>query len=557
MKLHTTRRYWVLMALLTCLSSYAQQTELRPVSETWALQHVNIVEKPGVPPVFGHILIENGIIRSTGPDIEIPGNARIIEGDSMYVYAGFISGLSYIGIPDPEQDNNSPRVEDPGNPGAERAGIQPQILASDLLDPENKDVESFRKAGFTMVQTVPQGLMMPGQGTIIMLHGDSPEEMIVRDRSSLYAQWKGARGVYPSNLLGVTATWKDMYRQASYQLPYQKAYDSNPMGKVRPQISQEVKALFPVVSQSQAVMFHADDLLAVRRAMTLSEDLGFQLNLGEVAQCWSLAEEFASKNNLQIFLTLDLPEIGDLPANPDTISDPIEKEIAMLNQRKYDAAINHVKQAAAMHNAGVVFGFSTMEVKSKDIMANVCLMMEYGLTGDAALAALTTSPAKMLNLEKVAGSVTPGKFANLVVMTGPFGAESSKIKMTTVEGEIFEYEVKKKKASSGDGEPVDIAGTWKYTVDTGQGSNGGTITFEEEEGEYTGTIENPRMGQQVDLEDIEVDGNVVSFSYTVEGGGRTFDISVEAEVDGESFEGQITLGEFGSYDIEGEKQPEE
>lgn len=557
MKLHTTRRYWVLMALLTCLSAHAQQTELRPVSETWALQHVNIVEKPGVPPVFGHILIENGIIRATGPDIAIPGNARIIEGDSMYVYAGFISGLSYIGIPDPEQDNNSPRVEDPGNPGAKRAGIQPQILASDLLDPENKGIESFRKAGFTMVQSVPRGFMMPGQGTIIMLHGDSPDEMIVRDRSSLYAQWRGARGVYPSNLLGVTATWKDMYRQASYQLPYQEAYDRNPVGKIRPQVSQEVKALFPVVSQAQAVMFHADDLLAVRRAMTLAEDLGFRLSLGEVAQCWSLAEEFANNKDLQVFLTLDLPEIGDLPANPDTIADPIEKEIAMLNQRKYDAAINHVKQAVAMHNAGVVFGFSTVEVKSKDVMTNLQLMMEYGLTADATLAALTTSPAVMLNLEKVAGSVTPGKFANLVVMTGPFGEESSKIKMTTVEGVIFEYEAKKKKASSGDAEPVELAGTWNYTVDSPQGSSGGTITFEGQDGDYTGTIQNPRMGGDVDLEDIEVDGNTVYFSYSVDGGGRTFTISVEVEVDGDVFDGQISIGEFGSYDIEGEKQPEE
>lgn len=547
----------MLIAFLTCLSSFAQQTELRPVSDTWALKHVNIVEKPGVPPVFGHILVENGIITSLGPDIVVPGNARVIEGDSMYVYAGFISGLSAIGIPDPEQDNSSQRVDDPGNPGAKRAGIQPQTLASGLLDPQHKEIESFRKAGFAMAQTVPQGLMMPGQGAIILLHGNSPEEMLVRNQSSLFAQWKGASGVYPSNLLGVTATWKDMYRKASYQLRYQQAYDNDPAGKARPQVSPEVKALFPVVSQSQAVLFQAEDLLDVHRAMALSEDLGFRLILGEVAQCWSLADEFAGNKDLHIFLTLDVPEIGDLPANPDTISDPIEKEVAMLNQRKYDAAINHVKQAITMQNAGVVFGFSTLEVKSKDVMANIQLMIEYGLSPDAALAALTTSPAKMLQLEKVTGSVTAGKLANLVVMTGPFGEESSKIKMTTVEGEMFEYEVKKKKASSGNEEPVDIAGTWKYTVDTGQGNNGGTITFEGEEGDFTGTIENPRMGQQVDLEDIEVDGNTVSFSYTVEGGGRTFNISVEVEVEGDEFDGEITLGEFGSYDIEGEKQPEE
>lgn len=543
--------------MLACLSSYAQQTVLRPVSDTWVLKHVNIVEQPGVPPVFGHILVQNGMIKSMGPDISVPGNARTIEGDSMYVYAGFISGLSFIGVPDPESDNRSERVENPGSPGAERAGIQPQVLASDLLDPQNKDIESFRKAGFTMAHVVPQGLMMPGQGSVILLHGDSPEEMVIRDRSSLFAQWKGASGVYPSNLLGVTATWKDMYRKASYQLPYQEAYDRDPVGKTRPQVSSEVKALFPVASQSQAVMFRTENLLAVHRAMALSEDLGFQLMLGEVAQSWSLAEEFADRKGLNIFLTLDLPELDDLPANPDTISDPIEKEIAMLNQRKYDAAMNHINQAMVMQNAGVVFGFSTIEVKSKDVMTNIHLMMKHGLTADAALSALTTSPASMLNLDNIAGTIAPGKLANLVVMTGPFGEESSKIKMTTVEGEIFEYEAKKKKASSSDSEPVELAGTWNYTVDSPQGSSGGTVIFEGGDGDYIGTIQNPRMGSDVDLEDIEVDGNTVYFSYSVDGGGRTFTISAEVEVDGDVFDGKISIGEFGSYDIEGEKQPEE
>lgn len=547
----------MLVAFLTCLNCYAQQTILKPVSDTWALTDVNIVEKPGVPPVFGHILVENGMISAMGPEINIPGNARIVEGDSMYVYAGFISGLSFAGIPEPEQEDRSQRVEDPGNPGNARAGIQPQNLASDILDPEHKDISAFRKAGFTMAQVVPEGRMMPGQGAIILLHGASADEMILKDESSMFAQWRGAGGVYPSNLLGVTATWKDMYRNAAYQEAYQKAYEENPAGKARPKNSEETAALFPVVTGELPVMFRAEDLLAVHRAMALAEDLGFRLMLGEVAQCWSLAQQFASQEEVSIFLTLSLPELEETTADPDTISDPLEKEIAALSQRKYDAAMAHITQAATMQEAGVLFGFSTIEVKSKEVLPNLQIMMEHGLSADAALAALTTSPATLLGVEGVAGTVTPGKLANLVVMTGPFGEESSKIKMTTVEGELFEFEVKKKKASSGDAEPVDIAGSWRYTVETPQGSNSGIITFEGEEGDYTGSIENERMGQQVDLETVEVDGNLVSFSYTVEGGGRSFNISVEVEVEGEEFEGDISIGEFGTYDIEGTKQPEE
>ena len=556
MKPHVTFRCWAFLGcVLLPFFANAQQTQLRSVSQTWALTNVHITTSPGEDAIFGTILISDGLIKEVGEQVAIPGNATIVEGDSAYVYAGFISGYSHIAVPSPENERGNERVSDPGNPSPERAGIQPQTLVSKVLDPEDKDIASARKAGFVMAQTMPFGNMMPGQGAIILLKGDSQEDMLYRDANAMFAQWRGASGVYPSNLLGVMATWKDLYGKASYSLQHERSYLENPAGKQRPVVTPEVAALFPVVEGDQPVMFETSSLLSARRAITLAKDLGFTLMLAELQQGWSLADQLI-ESEIPVFLSYDLPEMEKPEVNPDTIENAFEKEQAILAWRNYEEGIAYAEEAATMAEAGVRFGFSTEGEKPGKMFDNLAIMMEHGLSSEDALAALTTNPAEILGLSEVTGTISSGKMANLVMLTAPFGTGDAKVKMTVVEGESFEFEVKEKKKSSGE-EDVEMAGTWSYTVTSPQGSNGGTIVFEGEEGEYSGTIENPRMGQTVDLEDIAVDGNIVSWSYTVEGGGRSFTIDTEVEVDGDTFEGTISLGDFGSFDIEGEREPEE
>lgn len=556
MKLHVSFRCWTFLGcMLLPFFVNAQQTQLRSVSQTWALTNVHITTSPGEDAIFGTILISDGLIQAVGNQVDIPGNATIMEGDSAYVYAGFISGYSHIGVPSPENDRGNDRVSDPGNPSPERAGIQPQVMVSQVLDPEDKDIASARKAGFVMAQTMPYGNMMPGQGAIILLKGESQEDMLYRDANAMFAQWRGASGVFPSNLLGVMATWKDLYGKASYSLQHERSYLENPAGKQRPVVTPEIAALFPVVEGEQPVMFETSSVLSARRAITLAEDLGFSLMLAELQQGWSLADRLV-ESDIPVFLSYDLPEMEKPEANPDTIDNAFKKEQAILAWRNYEEGIAYAEEAATFAEAGVRFGFSTEGEKPSKMFDNLSIMMENGLTSEDALAALTTNPAEILGLSEVTGTISSGKMANLVMLTAPFGTEDAKVKMTVVEGESFEFEVKEKKKSSGE-EDVDMAGTWSYTVTSPQGSNGGTLTFEGEEGEYSGTIENPRMGQTVDLEDVEVDGNIVTWSYTVEGGGRSFTIDTEVEVDGDTFEGTISLGDFGSFDIEGEREPEE
>src|SRR5687767_13031782 len=73
-----------------------EEKELSPVSRTYAITNVNIVQSPGRKIEKGIVIIKNGLIHSVGKNISVPSEALIIKGDSLHVYAGFIDGLSRV-----------------------------------------------------------------------------------------------------------------------------------------------------------------------------------------------------------------------------------------------------------------------------------------------------------------------------------------------------------------------------------------------------------------------------------------------------------------------------
>ena len=113
----------------------------------------------------------------------------------MYVYAGFIDGLSRTGLTRPkEEERGGARPKDPGNPKPEEeAGITPQNDIRNALNPSEKSIEELRNIGFTAAHVVPYGGMMSGNGSIILLGGKSADEMVLVNKSSLIPAFTGTR----------------------------------------------------------------------------------------------------------------------------------------------------------------------------------------------------------------------------------------------------------------------------------------------------------------------------------------------------------------------------
>ena len=97
----------ILLVMLFPLTLWGQDEQvLAPVTRTYAITNVNIIQAPGRKVDMGTIVIKDGLIKTVGKGIAIPTDAIVVKADSMYVYAGFIDGLSRTGVTKPKEEKD-------------------------------------------------------------------------------------------------------------------------------------------------------------------------------------------------------------------------------------------------------------------------------------------------------------------------------------------------------------------------------------------------------------------------------------------------------------------
>ena len=57
------------------------------------------------------------------------------------------------------------------------------------------------------------------------------------------------------------------------------------------------------------------------------------------------------------------------------------------------------------------------------------------------------------------------------------------------------------------------------------------------------------------MKDVSLDGNALTFNYSVTFGSNTIKVEVEVSIDGDTLKGTTSVGQFGSFPVEGTKDP--
>lgn len=546
----------------------AQEAMVSPITHTYALTNANIVQKPGQMIDRGTVIIKNGLIEAVGKDVKIPANAKIIDADSMYVYPGFIDGASHTAVPRPEnnqaQRGGGQRGQgeqiDRGNPPNEVAGILPERPVEKVMSMKDKSVEEMRKLGFTTAHIVPEGNTFPGKGAIILLNED--EAPFVRKDAALFSQLQGAGRYYPSTIIAVMSKWRELYKQAEQAKMHEAMYAKNPKGMERPNYNETLQAFYPVIDKKQPVFFAAEDMKDIYRVFTLQQDLGFPLVLVNVKEGWYHIDAIKAKK-VPVFLSLELPEFkgkeekkeGDKAKQvSQEEKSMVDKEKEALEKRRAEEMKKFETQAAEFAKNGIPFGFSGLSVKANDVRANLRRMVQAGLSEDAALAALTTAPAEMLGLSTVMGTIEKGKMGNLVVTDKPYFDEKSNVRYVFVDGDMYEYEARA--ARSGDpNAKAKPSGKWSYTIEIPQQETRGMLELKEEGGSISGTMTNSATAQSTAISGALLSGNVLTFSTNINYGGQSITLDYELVIEGNTFEGTVNIASFGTFDVEGERNP--
>ena len=96
--------------------------------------------------------------------------------------------------------------------------------------------------------------------------------------------------------------------------------------------------------------------------------------------------------------------------------------------------------ARMLADAGVPIALSSFGADVGEFRSLVASVIEAGLSPDEALRAVTTTPAELLGLDGVIGTVERGKLANLLVTDGDLFDDDTDIIHVFVEGQRFDYE---------------------------------------------------------------------------------------------------------------------
>lgn len=578
------RRILTLLFLGPCLFAALRaqpvDDDLPQITGCIALVNARVTPAAGKESTVQNVIIRDGLITQIGPDAKIPADAYKIAADSFYVYPAFIDAFSHMGLKEPENEGgrggppgggNRERtaVDAEGNATLDASGITPYAHVRSSFDPKEKSISDWRAQGFAISHVVPRGKMIPGRGAIVVLSGKNADRMLWKEDVSMYGQWTGAGGSYPSTVIGVMAKWRELYHNATQDLAHQASYNTATMVP-RPQYNQAHEALLPLVKKEIPLFFRAPKVKDISRAMELQQDLGMRMVIADAEEAYMLKNQIKAKN-MPLVLSLDLPEDktekaekGERPEKPEGAegsakkdSTKVDPEKEAFEKRRAESLKAHRAQAGALAMDNIRFSFGTMSGKAGDFSKNMQFMIEQGLAKSNALNALTLEPAKMLGIDKYCGTLEVGKMANMMVTNKPLFEKETAVRYMIVEGNLYAYEIREKKKPGDKGSPdaaKGLEGTWAYTIETPEQKREGTFEFSRNGEGLTGTISSPDITSGLDeLEDILVDGKKVSFTYDFDMGGEIVVVEFDLNLDGDTMEGQVHVGDIGTFPLTGKR----
>jgi len=163
--------------------------------------------------------------------------------------------------------------------------------------------------------------------------------------------------------------------------------------------------------------------------LRLADELGFKIKtLQHVLEGYKVAKEIAAHG-----------------AGASTFSDWWAYKIEAWDAIPYNAAI--------MHKKGVLVSLNSDSAElMRRLNTEAAKAMKYGgLTEDEALALVTINPARQLEVDHRAGSIEPGKDADLVIFDRHPLSNYAKVQKVLIDGEVYfdrETDINKRAATA-------------------------------------------------------------------------------------------------------------
>ena len=400
------------------------------VAQDLAVKAGQVITLDGEVIENGTIVIQGGRIAAVGAEVEVPWDAVVIEHPDLVAFPGFVEAYTARGM---DRSN-------------ENLDVAPFLSVSDSIDPVNFFFENALRRGITTLN-VQQGseCVIGGEGLVVRPFGMTVEEMAVKTGAGIVLSLSPKRGKSAATQLQAL---RDAFgelrrhleelvadkrkgsdkarREALYQGRDPEELDEPGRGMEgeawqveglelvpRAEVDEKQAPLLALVEGKLPAFVHCQRPGEVHRAIELARDNGFleHTTLVLSPDCWKAADAVAQAGVPVVLTGLVSTEI-----------DPITGEET------------ETFAPAAFREAGVSVALASDS--DQGLWYQAALAVGKGFTREEALAAVTTTPAEILGLEKRVGKLAPGADGNVVLFSGDPLSVRSFVEYVVLEGEL-------------------------------------------------------------------------------------------------------------------------
>jgi len=382
-----------------------------------------LVVAPGDERDNATLLIKDGKIEAIKTGSAVPPGYRKVDLKGRYIYPGLIDFYSNYGMPESKSSAGSrshgQEVLDSTSDTASNASesIKSHIDAVDLFTNDDKQAAEYRKQGFsTVVSFNPDGIAR-GTSVAVLTSGSLPNLSVLKARATTHYSFdKGsARQFLPVSRMGVVALIRQTYLDAQWFA----AQNPRPFTDLSLEAWHETRALPKVMS--------AFDWKTTLLADKVGDEFGDQYIIK------GGGDEYQRLDAVKATSATMIVDVA-FPEAPD-VADPFAVGRVSLQQLKHWELAPY--NLARLESAGIPFVITSAGA-GKKFWKHLRLAVKSGLSQEAALKALTVTPAKLIGEEARLGSLAAGKFANMIVTDKPLFDLDARLLQTWVKGQRFD-----------------------------------------------------------------------------------------------------------------------
>ncbi len=240
------------------------------------------------------ILVEDGKIKAIGENLEIPGDAEVVDADGLQVYPGFVEAHGHIGL-----DGYGIGYE--GMDYNEMNDIlSPQMRGIDGVKPMDPAFPKAAAAGVTCVCTGPGSAnVLGGTFTTIKTVGKRVDDMVVRDGVAMKCAFgENPKRVYrdkkdSSRMTTAALLRETLFKAREYMEKKEAAGDD--ISK-RPAFDMKLEALLPVMRKEIPLKAHAHAAEDLFTALRIAREFDLKITLEHVTEGHLIVEELVKEN---------------------------------------------------------------------------------------------------------------------------------------------------------------------------------------------------------------------------------------------------------------------